>query len=127
MGFLEDKDDWKDKISANKQLKFNFQIFPEELKHIIGFLDVKDDWKDQISANTQLKANFQMCLEELKHRMGVLEDKDDWKDQISAKKELKVFKGKKLNVILGKPSFKKRRNFVNKKKPMHSFVAKITT
>ena len=33
----------------------NFQMCPEELKHIMEVLEDKDDWKDQISANKQLK------------------------------------------------------------------------
>ena len=33
----------------------NFQMFPEELKHIMEVLEDIDDWKDQISANKQLK------------------------------------------------------------------------
>ena len=33
----------------------HFQMFPEELKHIMEVLEDIDDLKDQISANKQLK------------------------------------------------------------------------
>ena len=36
MGVLKDKDDWKDKISAKKQLKVKFLDVPERIKTTNG-------------------------------------------------------------------------------------------
>ena len=48
----------------NKQLKVNFQMCPEEIKHILGVLEDKDDWKDL--CEQEFKVNFQMCPEKRK-------------------------------------------------------------